>query len=106
MRNKIIGLYAALISVNVVIWGLALLASGPHPVVRGERPNPLACRVAQAEKTAAPKPEREGLLEAVVEAAVEEPAADRREADAEAAGVASAAGFADREYCPAPILSA
>lgn len=35
MRNKLIGLYAVLISVNVVIWGLALLASGPHPVVLG-----------------------------------------------------------------------
>jgi high-affinity nickel-transport protein len=35
VRNKILGLYAVLIGFNAVIWGMALLASQPHPALLG-----------------------------------------------------------------------
>jgi high-affinity nickel-transport protein len=35
VRNKIIGLYVALIGFNAAAWGLALMAARPHPVLLG-----------------------------------------------------------------------
>jgi high-affinity nickel-transport protein len=35
LRARIIGLYAALVSVNIVVWAIALLAAHAHPVLLG-----------------------------------------------------------------------